>query len=105
MGTLSKEGLEPETAQVGKSYKGQHSMKNSDIQNAPPLKRVTVLAYSLGTVAKGIKVRGLSSFLMLFYNQVVGVPAALAGTAIMIALILDGICSGSATVRHFGGFA
>ena len=35
----------------------------------------TKLAYGFGAVAYGIKDNGFSVFLLLFYNQIVGLPA------------------------------
>ena len=58
---------------------------------APPLKRSQMLLFASGLIAKGIKLRGFSTFLMLFYNQVMGLPAAWVGAAIMVVLIIDGI--------------
>ncbi|MBS0504744.1 MAG: MFS transporter [Proteobacteria bacterium] len=51
----------------------------------------TKLAYGVGAVAYGIKDNGFSVFLLLFYNQVVGLPADQVGFAILIALIVDGL--------------
>jgi glycoside/pentoside/hexuronide:cation symporter, GPH family len=47
------------------------------------------LAYGVGAVAYGIKDNGFSVFLLLFYNQVVGLPADQVGLAIMVALFVD----------------
>lgn len=52
----------------------------------------TKLAYGLGTVAFGIKDQGFNALLMLYYNQVVGLPASWVGTAIMIAMLVDAVC-------------
>lgn len=49
------------------------------------------LTYGLGAVAYGIKDNGYTTFLLLFYNQVVGLPAGLVGTVIAIALIFDAL--------------
>ena len=49
----------------------------------------TKLSYGLGTIAFGIKEQGFNTFLLLYYNQVVGLPAAWVGMAIMIAMIVD----------------
>src|ERR1700741_3960444 len=49
----------------------------------------TKLSYGFGAVAYGIKDNGFSVFLLLFYNQVVGLPADRVGLAIMIALLVD----------------
>lgn len=55
----------------------------------PTLKRSTRFFYGLGGVALGLKDNGFSYLLLIFYNQVVGLPAATVGLAIMIALVLD----------------
>ncbi|MEZ5710969.1 MAG: MFS transporter [Blastomonas sp.] len=47
------------------------------------------LAHGLGSIAYGVKDNGFSTFLLLFYNQVVGLDAGIVGTAIMAALIFD----------------
>jgi GPH family glycoside/pentoside/hexuronide:cation symporter len=58
----------------------------------PPAQRVrqsTMLAYGFGAVAYGVKDFCFSTFLLLFYNQVLGLPSAQVGFAIMCALLLD----------------
>lgn len=47
------------------------------------------IAHGFGSIAYGVKENGFSTFLLLFYNQVVGLDAGLVGTAIMVALIAD----------------
>jgi len=47
------------------------------------------LAYGSGAAAFGIKDNGFAVFLLLFYNQVVGLPADQVGLAIMVALFVD----------------
>jgi Na+/melibiose symporter-like transporter len=47
------------------------------------------LFYGFGSIAFGVKDNGFSYFLAFFYAQVVGLPAATVGVAIMFALILD----------------
>ena len=49
------------------------------------------LAYGLGSAAYGIKDNGFAYFLLLFYGTVVGLEPALAGTALLIALLVDAI--------------
>ncbi len=49
------------------------------------------LIYGVGSMAFGIKDNGFQTILLLFYNQVVGLPPALVGLAIMIALAADSI--------------
>ncbi len=51
----------------------------------------TKVYYGLGSVAFGVKDNGFSFLLLLFYNQVLGLPAQWVGAGIMIALILDAI--------------
>ena len=45
--------------------------------------------HGFGSIAYGVKENGFATFLLLYYNQVVGIDAALVGTAIMVALIAD----------------
>jgi glycoside/pentoside/hexuronide:cation symporter, GPH family len=65
----------------------------ADVPAATPAKLglPTKLLYGFGTVAFGVKDQGFSSLLLIFYNQVVGLPAATVGAAIMIALIVDSV--------------
>ncbi len=51
----------------------------------------TRLAYGFGSAAFGIKDAGLQIFLLMFYTQIVGVPAPLVGLALTIALVFDAI--------------
>ena len=43
----------------------------------------------LGSIAYGVKDNGFSVFLLIFYNQVMGLDAGVVGTVIMAALIFD----------------
>lgn len=49
----------------------------------------TKIVYGLGTVAFGIKDNGFNALLMIYYNQVIGLPAAWVGAAIMLAMAAD----------------
>src|ERR1700684_1602980 len=49
----------------------------------------TKLFYGLGSVSFGVKDNGFQTILLLFYNQVLHVPAQLVGLAILIALVVD----------------
>ena len=51
----------------------------------------TKLFYGFGSIAYGIKDNGFRALLLIYYNQVVGLPASLVATAIMIALVVDSI--------------
>ena len=64
----------------------------SFVGERPPVGLPTKLLYGLGSVANAIKARGLSTFLLIFYNQVVGLPPQMVSTAIFIALIFDAFC-------------
>jgi GPH family glycoside/pentoside/hexuronide:cation symporter len=55
------------------------------------LSRWTEVLYGVGAVAFGVKDNGFSFFLLLYYNQVLGLPEAWVGFGIMLALVLDGI--------------
>lgn len=57
----------------------------------PSITRSTHLLYGFGSVAYGVKDNGFSFLLMLFYSQVLGLPAALAGLALFIALMFDAV--------------
>ena len=51
----------------------------------------TKLVYGVCTIAFGIKDNGFNALLMIYYNQVVGLPAAWVGMAVMIAEIICGM--------------
>lgn len=59
---------------------------------APKAERLPIwlkLVHGLGSIAYGVKENGFSTFLLLFYNQVIGLDAGIVGIAIMVALIFD----------------
>lgn len=58
---------------------------------AAPLPLKTKLAFGVGSGAEAIALYSVSTFAMLYYNQVLGMPAHLAGLAISASLFLDGI--------------
>lgn len=66
--------------------------RTADTPPVPPSRRVatpTMLAYGFGAAAYGVKDFCFVTFLLLFYNQVVGLPAAQVGFVIMCALLFD----------------
>lgn len=77
---------------------------------APRARRISsrsMLAYGFGAVAYGVKDAGFQTFLLLFYNQVIGLPAVQVGAAIMAALILDAMIDpaiGAASDRTRSGW-
>ncbi len=56
---------------------------------APSLR--TKLFYGFGSVAFGVKDNGFAFLLLLYYNQVLGLPERWVGLAIMIALVADSV--------------
>lgn len=57
----------------------------------PPLSFTTKAFYGFGSISYGIKDGAFKSFLMIFYNQVIGVPASVVGTAVLVALLVDSL--------------
>jgi Na+/melibiose symporter-like transporter len=51
----------------------------------------TKLFYGLGSIAYGAKDGAFKSFLLIYYNQVVGLPAGLVAGAILLALVADSL--------------
>ena len=49
----------------------------------------TKLAFGIGQVAEGVKNTAFSTFVLIYYNQVLGLSGTLAGIAIMVALCFD----------------
>jgi Na+/melibiose symporter-like transporter len=59
--------------------------------DAPRLGFPTKLAYAVGATATNLKLRALSTFLVIFYNQVVGLPPQTVGAILALALLLDAV--------------
>jgi GPH family glycoside/pentoside/hexuronide:cation symporter len=57
----------------------------------PALGQRSKVLYGLGAVAFGVKDNGFSFFLLLYYNQVLGLPQSWVGLGIMIALVADAV--------------
>ena len=57
----------------------------------PPMTRGQRVSYGFGAVANGIKNAAFSTYLLLFYNQVLGVPAAIVSGAIALTLLVDAV--------------
>ena len=67
-------------------------MEQRQASQTPPARRLgrgVLLGYGLGAVAYGVKDNGFGTFLLLFYNQVLGLPSASVGLVIMAALVID----------------
>jgi len=62
------------------------------MQNEPGKTQLTTkLYYGFGAVAFGVKQNGFAFFLLMYYNQVLGLPEKSVGLAIMVALLFDAI--------------
>src|SRR5215813_11620501 len=68
------------------------SVVNHDSKSRPSLTFSTNILYGVGSIAFGVHLTILTSFLLLYLNQVVGLPAAWVGAAMMVTLIIDAIC-------------
>ena len=64
---------------------------NPALGEAPRLSAAVKLNFGVGQIAEGIKTCSFSTFLLFYYNQVLGLSGDLAGTAIMLALIFDAV--------------
>ena len=60
-------------------------------QEVPPLSTGTKLSYGVGQVADGLKNTAMATFVLFYYNQVLGLPGTLAGLALGIALVFDAV--------------
>ena len=59
--------------------------------SAPPLSFAVKLNFGIGQIAEGLKTCVFSTFLLFYYNQVLGLSGTLAGLAITIALLFDAV--------------
>lgn len=57
----------------------------------PPLGLGTRVSYGVGAVANGTKNAAFSTYLMLYYNQVIGISAAIVSVAIAATLFVDAL--------------
>ena len=66
-------------------------MTSEEVQTTRPVPRWLKFCYGLGSVAYGVKDNGLSFFLLIYYNQILGLHATLVGLALLISLLIDGV--------------
>jgi Na+/melibiose symporter-like transporter len=70
---------------------GSAQLNRSSSAAGSPLPFKTKLAFGVGSGAESIALFTVGSYAMLYYNQVLGLPAHLAGLAISVSLFLDGV--------------
>lgn len=58
---------------------------------APPLTLRTKLLFGFGSLSTGAVSVAFSAYLLLFYNQVIGISAGLVSTAMLLALLVDAL--------------
>jgi GPH family glycoside/pentoside/hexuronide:cation symporter len=61
------------------------------VTSHPRVGLATKVLYGLGAVAFGVKDNGFQFFLLLYYNQVLGLPESWVGLGIMVALVGDAL--------------
>lgn len=59
--------------------------------DAPPIGFPTRFMYGFGSMAYGVKDVAFRTYLLWYYNYIIGAPSALVSAAIMVALIIDAI--------------
>jgi glycoside/pentoside/hexuronide:cation symporter, GPH family len=57
--------------------------------DVPPLSTGTKLSYGVGQVAEGLKNTAMATFVLFYYNQVLGLSGSLTGLALGVALVFD----------------
>lgn len=62
-----------------------------DAARAPGRTFLDKVGYGVGSLAFGVKDNGFGTLLILFYNQALGLPAALVGLAVTISLVVDAV--------------
>ena len=64
---------------------------NETVRDIPPIGMRTKIFFGIGSLAQGTATVAFSAYLLIFYNQVIGVSAWLVSTALLISLIFDAI--------------
>ena len=67
------------------------SSDSTETPATPPLGFNAKFAYGVGQTAEGVKNATFAMFVLFYYNQVLELPATLAGLALFIALVFDAI--------------
>ena len=58
-------------------------------EDTPPLNLGSKLSFGIGQIAEGVKTCAFGTYLLFYYNQILGLSGDLAGLAIFIALVFD----------------
>lgn len=69
----------------------EHGVTDSSELTAPPLARSIKVAFGVGQIAEGIQAAVFLTFLLFFYNQVLGLSGTLSGLALAISLMFDAV--------------
>ncbi|MES2095865.1 MAG: MFS transporter [Pseudomonadota bacterium] len=62
-----------------------------DQSSLPPIRMGTRISYGIGAIAAGLKGAVFNTFLIFYYNQVVGISATIVSIAIALTLVVDAI--------------
>lgn len=84
---------------------GASALRTPALDGAPPLPLRTRIAFGVGALAENLALYSLTTFAMLYYNQVLGLPAYQAGLMISISLVVDAVADpmiGSWSDHHRG---
>ena len=66
-------------------------MTNAVASTPDRLTLKTKVSFGLGSAAEAIALHTITAYAVLFYNQVLGLPALYAGLAVSVSLVLDGV--------------
>jgi len=69
----------------------KQALASNQTMSPPPLTRALKLTYGLGSTAEALVFSSLGQFLLLFYNQVRGLPAGQVGLAIAAGLAVNAV--------------
>lgn len=73
-------------------YEGPLTVPGRSTESRPRVGIITEALYGLGAVSSGIKMRALTAFLLLFYNQALGLSPTKVAFIISAILVVDAIC-------------
>lgn len=73
-------------------YEAALTVPPGALQTRPRVGIITEALYGLGAVSSGIKMRALTAFLLLFYNQALGLSPTKVAFIISAILVIDAIC-------------